>query len=75
MQTEEAYAGDIIGLHNHGTIQIGDAFSEGENHEFIGIPNFAPELFRRVRVKDPLRGKQLEKEFSAVSRGGRYPDV
>ncbi|HCI1654408.1 TPA: peptide chain release factor 3, partial [Pseudomonas aeruginosa] len=47
-QLEEAYAGDIIGLHNHGTIQIGDTFSEGENFGFTGIPHFAPELFRRV---------------------------
>ena len=44
---EEAYAGDIIGLHNHGTIQIGDTFTEGENLGFTGIPHFAPELFRR----------------------------
>ncbi|WP_243264300.1 peptide chain release factor 3, partial [Pseudomonas aeruginosa] len=51
-QLEEAYAGDIIGLHNHGTIQIGDTFSEGENFGFTGIPHFAPELFRRVRLKD-----------------------
>lgn len=54
-QLEEAYAGDIIGLHNHGTIQIGDTFSEGENFGFTGIPHFAPELFRRVRLKDPLK--------------------
>ncbi|WP_134608371.1 peptide chain release factor 3, partial [Pseudomonas aeruginosa] len=58
-QLEEAYAGDIIGLHNHGTIQIGDTFSEGENFGFTGIPHFAPELFRRVRLKDPLKSKQL----------------
>ena len=70
VQTEEAFAGDIIGLHNHGTIQIGDAFSEGENHAFIGIPNFAPELFRRVRVKDPLRGKQLEKGVQQLAEEG-----
>jgi peptide chain release factor 3 len=71
VQTEEAFAGDIIGLHNHGTIQIGDAFSEGENHEFIGIPNFAPEMFRRVRVKDPLRSKQLKKGCSSWRKRGR----
>ncbi|MGE4408133.1 peptide chain release factor 3, partial [Pseudomonas sp.] len=56
---EEAWAGDIIGLHNHGTIQIGDTFSEGEVLGFTGIPHFAPELFRRVRLKDPLKSKQL----------------
>ena len=70
VQTEEAFAGDIIGLHNHGTIQIGDAFSEGEQHQFIGIPNFAPELFRRVRVKDPLRSKQLEKGVQQLAEEG-----
>ncbi|WP_258960114.1 EF-Tu/IF-2/RF-3 family GTPase, partial [Klebsiella pneumoniae] len=42
-----AYPGDIIGLHNHGTIQIGDTFTQGEILKFTGIPNFAPELFRR----------------------------
>ena len=50
---EEAYAGDIIGLHNHGSIQIGDTFTQGEEVKFSGIPNFAPELFKRIRLKDP----------------------
>src|SRR5690606_31399647 len=54
-QLEEAYSGDIIGLHNHGTIQIGDSFTEGEAVNFIGIPHFAPELFKRVRLSDPLK--------------------
>lgn len=67
---EEAYAGDIIGLHNHGTIQIGDTFSEGEKLKFKGVPNFAPELFRRVRVKDPLRTKQLEKGVQQLAEEG-----
>ena len=58
---EEAYPGDIIGLHNHGTIQIGDTFTAGEEFKFSGIPNFAPELFRRIRLKDPLKQKQLLK--------------
>lgn len=60
-QAEEAYPGDIIGLHNHGTIQIGDTFSEGEELKFAGIPYFAPELFRRVVLKTPLKMKQLHK--------------
>src|SRR5690606_31810758 len=51
---EEAYAGDIIGLHNHGTINIGDSFTEGEHLVFTGIPDFAPELFRRAVLRDPL---------------------
>src|SRR5207237_743779 len=49
---EEAYAGDIIGLHNHGTINIGDTFTEGERLVFTGVPNFAPEIFRRPRLLD-----------------------
>jgi peptide chain release factor 3 len=58
---EEAWPGDIIGLHNHGTIQIGDTFSDGEELKYEGIPYFAPELFRRVVLKDPLRMKALQK--------------
>ncbi|MCW8947351.1 MAG: peptide chain release factor 3, partial [Sedimenticola sp.] len=58
---EEAWPGDIIGLHNHGTIQIGDTFTDGEDLKYEGIPYFAPELFRRVVLKDPLRLKALQK--------------
>ena len=60
-QVEEAFPGDIIGLHNHGTIQIGDTFTEGEELKYEGIPYFAPELFRRVVLKDPLKAKALHK--------------
>lgn len=67
---EEAYAGDIIGLHNHGTIQIGDTFTEGEVIKFKGIPNFAPELFRRVRLRDPLKNKALIKGLVQLSEEG-----
>jgi peptide chain release factor 3 len=67
---EEAYAGDIIGLHNHGTINIGDTFSEGENLTFTGVPNFAPELFRRAVLKDPLRMKALQKGLSQLCEEG-----
>jgi peptide chain release factor 3 len=67
---EEAYPGDIIGLHNHGTIAIGDSFSEGEDLRFTGIPNFAPELFRRVILKDPLKAKQLNKGLDQLSEEG-----
>jgi peptide chain release factor 3 len=65
---EDAYSGDIIGLHNHGTIQIGDTFTLGEDLKYTGIPHFAPELFRRARLKDPLRKKALQK---GVKRGPR----
>lgn len=67
---EEAWSGDIIGLHNHGTIQIGDTFTEGENLKFVGIPHFAPELFQRVRPKDPLKMKQLQKGLQQLSEEG-----
>ena len=69
-QVETAYSGDILGLHNHGTIQIGDTFTEGENLKFVGIPNFAPELFRRVRLADPLRAKALQKGLIQLSEEG-----
>ncbi|MDP5293516.1 peptide chain release factor 3 [Oceanimonas sp. CHS3-5] len=69
-RAEEAYAGDIIGLHNHGTIQIGDTFTQGEELKFSGIPNFAPELFRRIRLRDPLKQKQLLKGLVQLSEEG-----
>jgi peptide chain release factor 3 len=67
---EEAYAGDIIGLHNHGTIRIGDTFTVGEELAFTGIPNFAPELFRRAVLKDPLKMKALQKGLSQLCEEG-----
>jgi peptide chain release factor 3 len=67
---ETAYAGDIIGLHNHGTINIGDSFSEGESIRFTGIPNFAPEIFRRAVLKDPLRLKALQKGLAQLCEEG-----
>ncbi len=66
----EAYPGDVIGIHNHGTISIGDTFSEGEAISFTGIPNFAPELFRRARLRDPLKLKQLQKGLAQLSEEG-----
>jgi len=70
VQAQEAYAGDIIGLHNHGTINIGDTFSAGERLTFTGIPNFAPELFRRAVLKDPLRMKALAKGLVQLCEEG-----
>ena len=67
---DEAWSGDIVGLHNHGTIQIGDTFTEGEEFRFIGIPHFAPELFKRVRLKDPLKMKQLQKGLTQLAEEG-----
>ncbi|MGN7726084.1 peptide chain release factor 3 [Luteimonas sp. 22616] len=66
----EAFPGDVIGIHNHGTISIGDTFTEGEPISFTGIPNFAPELFRRARLRDPLRLKQLQKGLAQLSEEG-----
>ncbi len=67
---DEAWAGDIIGLHNHGTINIGDTFTEGEKLMFTGIPNFAPEMFRRVVLRDPLRMKALQKGLDQLCEEG-----
>ncbi|MDP1573811.1 MAG: peptide chain release factor 3 [Coxiellaceae bacterium] len=69
-QIETALPGDIIGLHNHGTIQIGDTFTQGESLQFTGIPNFAPELFRLVRLADPLKQKALLKGLIQLSEEG-----
>lgn len=67
---ERAVSGDIIGLHNHGTIQIGDTFTEGELLSYTGIPYFAPELFRRIRLTDPMKSKQLQKGLQQLSEEG-----
>jgi peptide chain release factor 3 len=69
-QADVAYAGDIIGVHNHGSIQIGDTFTKGEVLNFTGIPHFAPELFRLVRLKDPLKMKALKKGLIELSEEG-----
>lgn len=69
-QAKEAWPGDIIGLHNHGTIQVGDSFSEGETLNFQGIPHFAPELFRRVQLRDPLKMKALLKGLLQLGEEG-----
>jgi peptide chain release factor 3 len=67
---EVAYPGDIIGLHNHGTITVGDTFTQGETLKFGGIPFFAPELFQRVVLKDPLRSKALQKGLVQLTEEG-----
>ncbi len=67
---DTAYPGDVIGLHNHGTISIGDTFTAGEKLAYTGIPNFAPELFRRARLRDPLKLKQLQKGLAQLSEEG-----
>jgi len=67
---DTAYTGDIIGLHNHGTMRIGDTFTQGEELAFTGIPNFAPELFRRAQLRDPLKMKALQKGLVQLCEEG-----
>ncbi|MEW5892823.1 MAG: peptide chain release factor 3 [Pseudomonadota bacterium] len=67
---EDAVAGDIIGIHNHGQLQIGDTLTEGEALHFKGIPYFAPELFRTARARDPLKSKQLQKGLKELGEEG-----
>ena len=61
---------NLSSSHNHGTIQIGDTFTFGDDMQFTGIPHFAPELFKRVRLKDPLKMKQLQKGLQQLSEEG-----
>jgi peptide chain release factor 3 len=67
---EEAYAGDIIGIPNHGTIRVGDTLTEGEELNFTGIPNFAPEILQRVRLTDPMKSKQLQRALYSFAEEG-----
>ena len=68
--SEEAYAGDIIGIHNHGQLQIGDTLSQGEQLTYTGIPYFAPELFVSARPEDPFKAKQLVKGLKELGEEG-----
>ncbi|MES2771975.1 MAG: peptide chain release factor 3 [Pseudomonadota bacterium] len=67
---DDAVAGDIIGIHNHGNLHIGDTLSEGELLSFKGIPYFSPELFRVARLRDPLKSKQLQKGLQELGEEG-----
>ncbi len=66
----EAYPGDIVGLKNYGTIAVGDTFTQGESLQFTGLPSFAPELFRRPQLRDPLRAKALQKGIDQLCEEG-----
>ena len=70
VHVEDAYAGDIIGLHNHGTMRIGDSFTQKEPLKFGGIPNFAPEIFRRAQIKNPMKMKALQKGLEQLTEEG-----
>jgi peptide chain release factor 3 len=67
---EEAFAGDIIGIPNHGNLRIGDVLSEGETLHFMGIPSFAPELLKKVRPDDPLKAKHLGRALQQLAEEG-----
>ncbi len=67
---DEAFPGDIIGIPNHGTLRVGDTLTEGETITFTGIPNFAPEILRRVRLLDPTRTKQLRTALNDMAEEG-----
>ncbi|MBF0285364.1 MAG: peptide chain release factor 3 [Magnetococcales bacterium] len=69
-RAEEAWPGDIIGLPNHGALNIGDALTEGESLRFTGIPSFAPRLLRKVRPDDPMKAKHLEKTLRQLGEEG-----
>jgi len=67
---EEAFAGDVIGIPNHGVLRVGDSLSETGTLRYAGLPNFAPEILRRVRVKDPLKAKHLKKALEGLAEEG-----
>ena len=67
---EDAYAGDVIGIPNHGVLRVGDSLSESGMVRFAGLPNFAPEILQRVRVKDPLKAKHLKKALEGLAEEG-----
>jgi len=76
---DEAFPGDIIGIPNHGTLRVGDTLSERADVRFTGLPNFAPEILRRVALKDPTKTKQLRKALDDMAEEGVtqvfYPDI
>ena len=67
---EEAYAGDVVGIPNHGTLRIGDTLTEGEDIAFLGVPNFAPEILRRVKLGDPMKAKKLREALQQMAEEG-----
>ena len=67
---DEAYAGDVVGIPNHGTLRIGDTLTEGEEIAFVGVPSFAPEIVRRVRLTDAMKAKKLKEALQQMSEEG-----
>jgi peptide chain release factor 3 len=67
---DEAFAGDVVGIPNHGTLRIGDTLTEGEDIKFLGVPNFAPEILRRVKLGDPMKAKKLKEALQQMAEEG-----
>ena len=67
---EEAYAGDVVGIPNHGALRIGDTLTEGEDFTFVGVPSFAPEILRRVRLPDAMKAKKLKQALQELAEEG-----
>jgi peptide chain release factor 3 len=67
---DEAFAGDVVGIPNHGTLRIGDTLTEGEDIAFVGVPSFAPEIVRRVRLTDAMKAKKLKEALQQMSEEG-----
>jgi len=67
---EEAYAGDVVGIPNHGVLRIGDTLTEGEAINFVGVPSFAPEIIRRVKLSDPMKAKKLKEALQQLAEEG-----
>ena len=67
---DEAYAGDVVGIPNHGTLRIGDTLTEGEDIKFLGVPMFAPEILRRVKLGDPMKAKKLKEALQQMAEEG-----
>jgi peptide chain release factor 3 len=67
---DEAYAGDVVGIPNHGAVRIGDTLTEGEDLNFVGVPSFAPEILRRVRLPDAMKAKKLKEALQQLAEEG-----
>ncbi|CAN5510909.1 peptide chain release factor 3 [soil metagenome] len=67
---DEAFPGDVVGIPNHGTLRIGDTLTDGEDISFIGVPSFAPEIVRRVRLTDAMKAKKLKEALQQMSEEG-----
>src|SRR5262249_16510367 len=67
---EEAFAGDVVGIPNHGTLRIGDTLTEGEEIAFHGVPSFAPEIWRRIKLKDAMKAKKLREALKQLAEEG-----